>query len=311
VVAETRYLPYGEERWITGTLVTDFTFTGQRADSYIKLMEMGARWYDPQIGRWISPDTIIPDPTNPQSLNRYSYVYNNPVRYFDSDGYCAPFCYVAVYEAFRLLPRESLAFGSRQLAQTGIPIASDLAAWDAQTTDQLWQAIKGTDLEGNPLSTKERIDVGGEGYLNLLGEAATAVTVVEGVEVLWAVGKLAHQRATQAVERATGNAFVDDVLENELSNVRTTVKPTYDPTLTDAYGLSSRGEFSTVGQPSVQAGRLEVVDTIIHEEVHQRLWARGIPGPQHNEEHIWNVSRRFTRMKGLGVAPSQLQNIPE
>jgi hypothetical protein len=26
VVAETRYLPYGEERWITGTLVTDFTF---------------------------------------------------------------------------------------------------------------------------------------------------------------------------------------------------------------------------------------------------------------------------------------------
>jgi hypothetical protein len=30
VVAETRYLPYGEERWVTGTLVTDFTFISLR-----------------------------------------------------------------------------------------------------------------------------------------------------------------------------------------------------------------------------------------------------------------------------------------
>ena len=87
VFAETRYLPFGEERWTGGTQPTDFTFTGQRADSYIKLMEMGARWYDPQIGRWISPDSIIPDPGNPQSLNRYSYVYNRPLAYIDEDGH--------------------------------------------------------------------------------------------------------------------------------------------------------------------------------------------------------------------------------
>ena len=88
MVAETRYLPYGEERWTGGgAQPTDFTFTGQRADSYIKLIEMGARWYDPQIGRWISPDTIIPDPTNPQSLNRYSYVYNRPLVYIDEEGH--------------------------------------------------------------------------------------------------------------------------------------------------------------------------------------------------------------------------------
>ncbi len=41
-VAETRYLPYGEERWITGTLVTDFTFTGQRAERGFGLMECAA-----------------------------------------------------------------------------------------------------------------------------------------------------------------------------------------------------------------------------------------------------------------------------
>jgi RHS repeat-associated protein len=87
VVAEARYLPYGEERWTDGTQPTDFTFTGQRADSYIKLMEMGARWYDPQIGRWISPDTIIPDPGNPQTLNRYAYVNNRPLVSIDEAGH--------------------------------------------------------------------------------------------------------------------------------------------------------------------------------------------------------------------------------
>ncbi len=35
----------------------------------------------------MSADTIVPDPTNPQSFNRYSYVYNNPVRYTDSTGH--------------------------------------------------------------------------------------------------------------------------------------------------------------------------------------------------------------------------------
>jgi len=47
---------------------------------------MGARWYDQQLGRWISPDSIIPQPGNPQSLNRYSYVRNAPLRFTDPSG---------------------------------------------------------------------------------------------------------------------------------------------------------------------------------------------------------------------------------
>ncbi len=43
--------------------------------------------YDPFIGRFISADTIVPDFTNPQSLNRYSYVLNNPLIYVDPSGY--------------------------------------------------------------------------------------------------------------------------------------------------------------------------------------------------------------------------------
>jgi len=48
---------------------------------------MGDRWYDAQLGRWISADTIVPSFANPQSLNRYSYVYNNPLKYIDPSGH--------------------------------------------------------------------------------------------------------------------------------------------------------------------------------------------------------------------------------
>jgi RHS repeat-associated protein len=77
-ISRQLYTPFGQARWVTGTLPTDFGFTGQRNDAYTQLVQMGARWYDSRIGRWISPDTIVPDPANPQSINRYAYVYNNP-----------------------------------------------------------------------------------------------------------------------------------------------------------------------------------------------------------------------------------------
>ena len=51
-------------------------------------MFFNARYYDPMIRRFVSPDTIIPDPANPQDFNRYSYVRNNPVNFNDPTGHC-------------------------------------------------------------------------------------------------------------------------------------------------------------------------------------------------------------------------------
>ena len=82
----TRYLPYGGYRTAPGANLTDHGFTGHKHNSYIKLVDMKARWYSPQLGRFIQPDKIIPDPSNPQDLNRYSYVRNSPVKYRDPTG---------------------------------------------------------------------------------------------------------------------------------------------------------------------------------------------------------------------------------
>jgi hypothetical protein len=51
------------------------------------LLDYGARWYDPALGRFVSADTIVPDPANSQSLNRYSYVLGNPLKYTDPSGH--------------------------------------------------------------------------------------------------------------------------------------------------------------------------------------------------------------------------------
>jgi hypothetical protein len=56
-------------------------------------MHFGARFYHPYLNRMIQPDTIVPEPGNPQALNRYAFVYNNPLRYTDPSGHAPQACY--------------------------------------------------------------------------------------------------------------------------------------------------------------------------------------------------------------------------
>ena len=53
-------------------------FTGQELDPETDLYYYGGRYYDHEIGRFVSPDPFVQDPDDPQNLNRYSYVINNP-----------------------------------------------------------------------------------------------------------------------------------------------------------------------------------------------------------------------------------------
>ena len=85
--AEQRYHPWGDTRFSSGTTPTARRYTGQIEDAAIGLYFYNARYYDPLLGRFIQADTIIPNPANPQSLNRYAYVLNNPLKYVDYNGH--------------------------------------------------------------------------------------------------------------------------------------------------------------------------------------------------------------------------------
>jgi RHS repeat-associated protein len=138
VVSQQEYDPWGKVR-SGGIAQTTLNYTGQRLDG-TGLLYYHARYYDPNLARFISPDSIVPDtvsgieknsrltvdfhersllgsinsenfltlhkgfwfqlsnterqkykepwgPQNPQALNRYSYVLNNPLRYNDPTGH--------------------------------------------------------------------------------------------------------------------------------------------------------------------------------------------------------------------------------
>ncbi|MEZ4616311.1 MAG: RHS repeat-associated core domain-containing protein [Caldilineaceae bacterium] len=83
-------LPWGSERFTSGSTPTSFKYTGQRQESAIGLYYYGVRWYDPALGRFVQPDTIVPDPGEAKSFDRYAYVLNNPLRYTDPTGHYSP-----------------------------------------------------------------------------------------------------------------------------------------------------------------------------------------------------------------------------
>jgi RHS repeat-associated protein len=90
-----------------------YKFTGKERDSESNLDYLIARHYSGALGRFMQPDefkggtadafdgeTEPPGPLpyadilNPQSLNKYAYTYNNPLRYADPNGHCADACLV-------------------------------------------------------------------------------------------------------------------------------------------------------------------------------------------------------------------------
>ncbi len=89
------YLPFGEELYAGGrTAANGYTnndgtrqkFTGYERDNETGLDYAHARYDANAQGRFTSPDPLFGSIVNPQTLNRYAYVMNNPVNLTDSTG---------------------------------------------------------------------------------------------------------------------------------------------------------------------------------------------------------------------------------
>jgi RHS repeat-associated protein len=139
VVARQWYYPYGSVRASTGTLPTKRTYTGQIADD-TGLYFYNARYYASGLGRFVSADTIVPEPGNPQAFNRYMYALGNPIRYVDPSGHCpAPpegSGRVICFALFIAPPRMPVAGGvwtlhgdNRSFSSNSNPDASRLWMW--------------------------------------------------------------------------------------------------------------------------------------------------------------------------------------
>ena len=79
---------WGKELYRLGNLASsNYLFTGQRWDKLLGLYDYNARYYDAELGRFLSADTVTPDDTNPQAYNRFTYVFNNAINKTDPTGH--------------------------------------------------------------------------------------------------------------------------------------------------------------------------------------------------------------------------------
>jgi len=85
-------IPREADNWTAayaGELFAGRGYTGHEHLEDFNLINMNGRIYDPSLGRFLSPDPFVQAPGYPNSYNRYSYVFNNPLKYTDPSGYLA------------------------------------------------------------------------------------------------------------------------------------------------------------------------------------------------------------------------------
>lgn len=135
VLENTSYYPFGAIR--SGGTKSKQLYTGQRNDSETGLDYYNARYYNSHIARFTQPDTVVENIYNPQELNKYSYVLNNPLRYTDPSGHCvgplaflAPVCIAA-----------GAAFTTPEIAIAGLLVGAFYLATHPQIISNAINAI--------------------------------------------------------------------------------------------------------------------------------------------------------------------------
>ncbi len=81
-----QYDPWGKRVGSYSCATTTRGFTDHEMIDEWDLVNMNARMYDPTVGRFHAPDPITATVYRPQSLNKYSYVSNNPLKFIDPTG---------------------------------------------------------------------------------------------------------------------------------------------------------------------------------------------------------------------------------
>ncbi|OGS15759.1 MAG: hypothetical protein A2251_08735 [Elusimicrobia bacterium RIFOXYA2_FULL_47_53] len=143
-------------------------YTGQIFDSGTGLYYYNARYYDPQLGTFITPDTIVQDLYDPQNLNRYSYCRNNPIIYTDPSG----------HEFWDDLGKGIATYLTGPLGLVANAATSNFSsgwdgkkAGDAYSTQLLYAGIAAASLTGAYLGSvvSEAMGMGGSGFFATVG----------------------------------------------------------------------------------------------------------------------------------------------
>ncbi len=136
VVERYDYDAFGSLRNTPTGLANDRRFTGEQYDAETAYTFLRARYYDPVLGRFISKDSFKGVKNDPQSLNRYAYVGNNPVNRSDPSGKCWCLVLAAPLGPAGFVAAAAMAaFTTYVMNETGASQA--IAKWADATWDDL------------------------------------------------------------------------------------------------------------------------------------------------------------------------------
>ncbi len=134
------FAPYGSPFGAQGSSQSSFGFTGEPTDQN-DLVQLRARYLNPNLGSFSSLDAIEGFPEFPMSLNNYSYAEGNPINWIDPSGNCLSFDLQrpsTIGEYLECLPMVSY------LKRMGINLTvedTDIRTWDAQRVRNVYNAV--------------------------------------------------------------------------------------------------------------------------------------------------------------------------
>lgn len=227
IIAKYSFDAWGKRRnadW--SAILTDTTglnadrgFTGHEHYDLFDLVDMNGRIYDPVIGRFISPDPYIQDITNLQSLNRYSYVMNNPLSYTDPSGYFFKSLFKGIGNIFKAIAsnwRElvvaavaitvAIATGGTGMSIANIILSGASSGFAAATTSTL--------LSGGNIATALKAGIRGA---VISGVTAVATFGIGGIENA-AARSLSHGVLQGASNVVNGGKFIHGFYAGVLSS---------------------------------------------------------------------------------------------
>ena len=211
------YYPFGRTQTVSpqASFQVSRRFTGQVFDSESGLYYYGARYYDPELGRFVQPDTIIPDLGNPQSYNRYSYVLNNPLRYTDPTGHDPAFSSIGMFQTLSI---KGEVAASRAGAPIGVGVgvamisgglaAPALVSAGASTVFVGIGSGMVASASGDLATQGAQLGLGQRDSINL---QEVEVNTLVGAVVGGTVGKVASTLDAAAADSAAADSTVADV----------------------------------------------------------------------------------------------------
>lgn len=255
------YTPFGElayqENLKENTVGTELGFTGQRLDSHSGLNYFRARYYDPSIGSFITPDSITPNPFDTQ-INPFALSRNNPIIISDNTGHFFFGVFAAVAAAVKSFASFAIAhpiiggaitggvFGGVRAAINGTNIAKGIgigaltggvaSAVSVASTGFLegiigttGAGLVGEQLGGAAASAITSALIGGEGGLDALAGFAGSL-ISFGGQRIWPLGADALAGGVSSAIR--GGSFEEGVKQGAFSNALATTIDLLTPSAT-------------------------------------------------------------------------------